>query len=88
MKVKDLTLFQWNVRLEQYRRENWDAKPGAAMRIDGTQLSVGAMCGGFIYNGEKYTCFYFADGAVIGVRHDFLMWLTKKLKVESNDTNS
>lgn len=82
MKAVDLTLFQWQSYLEQFRRENWDAKPSAAFRIDGTIFSTARHYGGFTYNGDTYTVFYFPE-AMIGVREDFLKWLTAKLKAEN-----
>jgi len=82
MKIKDMTLEQWQEKMNEYNRQNVGESGPCAMRCDGTQFSVGAMYGGFTFNGATYTCFYFQKegNAVIGVREDFLRWLKKDLK--------
>jgi len=82
MKVKELTLAQWQDYREAFYKEHSNTTHDAAFRIDGTQFSVGAYYGGFTYNGRQYTVFYFTDG-MIGVRMDFLDWVTKKLKEQA-----
>lgn len=77
MKVEDLTLGQWQRFTELFKPINNNNAP-ISMRIDGTPLSVARFYGGFIYHGEKYTCFYFPE-AIIGVRDDFLGWVVKEL---------
>ena len=87
MKVTDLTLDQWQSRLDEFRKENTSAPSGAAFRIDGTPFSTARHYGGFTYNGAAYTTFECKDTpgeftckyAVIAVRMDMLKWVTKKL---------
>lgn len=98
MKVKDLDLDGWQKYLDAYKSEvGNDKSTPIAMRIEGTQLTVGRYSGGMTYNGEKYT--YFEpritghepnpDGtpyvAWLMVRMDFLMWLTERLRKENKE---
>jgi len=85
MKITDMTLEQWQEKVNEYKQYHFRGSGPCAMRCDGTQLLVGAMYGGFIYNCEYYKCFYFPNegNAVIGVRDDFLKWLKKELKKDN-----
>lgn len=93
MKVTDLTLAQWQNRIDEFRSENPSAPAGAAFRIDGTQFSTARFFGAFIYNGDKYTVFecrdtpgnFTCEYATIAVRMDILKWLNKKLKEEGEE---
>lgn len=93
MKVTDLTLAQWQKRIDQFRAENPTVPMGAAFRIDGTQFSTARFYGGMTYNGAKYTVFECKDTpgaltckyATIAVRMDMLKWLNKKLKEEGEE---
>lgn len=93
MKVKDLTLAQWQAKLDAFRAANPTAKQGAAFRIDGTQFSTARFYGGMTFNGEKYTTFELKDTpgqftcefATIAVRADALRWIVKKLKDEAKE---
>ena len=90
MKVTDLTLAQWQKRIDEFRSENPSTPVGAAFRIDGTQFSTARFYGGMTYNGAMYTVFECKDTpgaltckyATIAVRKDMLKWLNKKLKEE------
>lgn len=91
MKVKDLTLVQWQEMLDKFRAANPDA-PNVYLcfRIDGTQFSTARHYGGFEFNEGKYTTFECKETlgafpcryATIAVRMDMLKWVTKKLKEE------
>lgn len=90
MKVKDLTLAQWQIQIDAFRAANPSAHSAAAFRIDGTQFSTARHYGGMTYNGAEYTTFELNDTpgqfpcqyATIAVRKDALKWITKKLKDE------
>ena len=92
MKVKDLTIQDWQELLDKWRKENPTAKSGAAIRIENTQFSSARYCGGMTFNGEHYTYFEPHDPsqpanpdgtpyvAWLMVRMDFLSWVTKEVK--------
>lgn len=94
MKVKDLTIQDWQELLDKWRKENPTAKSGAAMRIENTIFTSARYYGGMTFNGEQYTYFEPRDPsqpanpdgtpyvACLMVRRDFLRWVTKQLKKE------
>lgn len=91
MKAKDLTLAQWQVKIDEFRAANPSAPSAAGFRIDGTQFSTARFYGGMTYNGAKYTTFELKDTpgeftcqfATIAVREDALRWIVKRLKDET-----
>ena len=95
MKVKDMTLRQWQDMLDRFKRESpLLHKPNetpACFRIDGTQFSTARFYGGFTYNGARYTTFEcretkgagFCEFATIAARFDFLTWTADTLKAEA-----
>lgn len=85
MKIEDMTLAQWQVRLDEFRRENAKAVPLPAFRIDNTSFSTAKYYGAFTFNGKLYKVFYFDDGAMLGVRDDMLKWLRRKLMNEAKE---
>lgn len=95
MKVKDLTLAQWQTQLDAFRATSPIAPSAAGFRIDGTQFSTARFYGGMTYRGERYTTFECKEVkgeltcqyATIAVREDALKWITKKLKDEEKGDN-
>ena len=91
MKVKDLTIQDWQELLDKWRKENPTAKSGAAMRIENTLFTSARYFGGMTYNGDTFTYFEPRDTrqppnpdgtpcvAWLMVRMDFLRWATKEL---------
>ena len=94
MKVKDLTLAQWQEQIDAFRAANPSAPSAAGFRIDGTQFSLARFYGGMTYNGAKYTTFELKDTpgqftckfATIAVREDALRWIVKRLKDEKKES--
>lgn len=91
MKVKDLTLAQWQEQLDAFRVAYPSAPSGAGFRIDGTLFSTARFYGRMTYNGSMYTTFECKDTpgeftcqfATIAVREDALRWITRRLKDET-----
>ena len=94
MKVKDLTIEDWQTWLDKWRVAHPTAKQGAAIRIENTPFTTARHFGGMTYNGDRFTYFEPRDTrqppnpdgtpyvAWLMVRLDFLRWVTKELKRE------
>ena len=96
MKVKDLTIQDWQNWLDRFKSAFPCVKPSAAIRIENTPFTTARYSGGMTLNGDQYTYFEPKDPthpnnpdgtpyvAWLMVRMDFLLWLTDELK-EADD---
>lgn len=94
MKVKDLTIQDWQKLICNYKASGEGKKTNApcAIRIENTILSTARYYGGMTYNGEQYTYFEPRDPTQLNnpdgtpyvawlmVRMDFMRWVTNYLK--------
>lgn len=88
MKVTDLSIEDWQAWLDKFRKAKPNAKPGAAMRIENTPMSIARHYGGLTMNGDKFTYFQPVSAkppfvAWLIVREDCLRWIDGELRKES-----